>query len=442
MLDIRYKTIFGVALPLMVSSFIQSIVLITDSAFISRYDTLAFDAVGNGGLVYITMYVTLLGLGDGAQILIARRIGQNKIKSISKIFSTSILILFIIALLLFVLLYFLMPEWIISYSKNETIAIYQGQYIKIRSFALFSSVLTLAIQAFYMAIGKTWVVLIASLIIALSNIVLDYALIFGNFLLPEMGLEGAAWASTIADGLGTLFLVLFTLFTSYKSEYQLFKRLKVSWLSFKELLNIGAPLMLQGLTALATWTVFFIWIEQIGSFELTVSQNIRSLYMFAFVPIWGFAGTTKTYISQYMGRREFDIIPVIQRRIQLITVILLFFTFHGSILYPETLIRFVNPNELYVAKSAEILRFVSVSIFLYGFVSVYFQTINGSGNTIFSMSVEMISVGMYLITAFVFIKILRLDIYWVWSVEYIYFGTIGLLSFLYLKRFNWKKKII
>jgi putative MATE family efflux protein len=442
MLDIRYKTIIGVALPLMVSSFIQSIVLITDSAFISRYDTLAFDAVGNGGLVYITMYVTLLGLGDGAQILIARRIGQNKIKSISKIFSTSILILFLIALLLFVLLYFLMPEWIISYSKNETIAIYQGQYIKIRSFALFTSVLTLAIQAFYMAIGKTWVVLIASLVIALSNIVLDYALIFGNFSFPEMGLEGAAWASTIADGLGTLFLVLFTLFTSYKSEYQLFKRLKVSWLSFKELLNIGAPLMLQGLTALATWTVFFIWIEQIGSFELTVSQNIRSLYMFAFVPIWGFAGTTKTYISQYMGRREFDIIPVIQRRIQLITVILLFFTFHGSILYPETLIRFVNPNELYVAKSAEILRFVSVSIFLYGFVSVYFQTINGSGNTIFSMSVEMISVGMYLITAFVFIKILRLDIYWVWSVEYIYFGTIGLLSFLYLKRFNWKKKII
>lgn len=442
MLDIRYKTIIGVALPLMVSSFIQSIVLITDSAFISRYDTLAFDAVGNGGLLYITMYVTLLGLGDGAQILIARRIGQNKIKSISKIFSTSILVLFLIASLLFVLLYFLMPEWILGYSKNETIAVYQGQYIKIRSFALFTSVLTLAIQAFYMAIGKTWVVLIASLIIALSNIVLDYALIFGNFSFPEMGLEGAAWASTIADGLGTLFLVLFTLFTGYKSEYHLFKRLKISWLSFKELLNIGTPLMLQGLTALATWTIFFIWIEQIGSFELTVSQNIRSLYMFAFVPIWGFAGTTKTYISQYMGRREFDTIPIIQRRIQLITVILLLFTFHGSILYPETLIRLVNPNEQYVLKSAEILRFVSVSIFLYGFVSVYFQTINGSGNTIFSMSVEMISVVMYLLMAFIFIKILRLDIYWVWSVEYIYFGTIGLLSYLYLKRFNWKKKII
>ncbi|MBM3451865.1 MAG: MATE family efflux transporter [Bacteroidetes bacterium] len=442
MLDIRYRTILGVALPLMVSSFIQSIVLITDSAFISRFDTLAFDAVGNGGLIFVTVYVALLGIGDGAQILIARRVGQNKIDSISKIFSTSITVLFIGALFLFILLYFFMPDWILSYSKSKIIADYQGRYLKIRSYALFASVLTLAIQAFYLAIGKTWVVLVASLLVALCNIVLDYTLIFGNFSFPKMGLEGAAWASTFSDGLGALFLVVFTIFSNYKKEYKLFKKLKINWLSFKELLNIGSPLMFQGLTALATWTIFFIWIEQIGSNELTVSQNIRSLYMFAFVPIWGFAGTTKTYISQYMGRSEFDSIPIIQKRIQLITVILLFFTFHGSILYPESLIKLVNPNETYITKSAEILRFVSISIFLYGFVSVYFQTINGSGNTIFSMAVEMIAVLIYLSAAFVFIKILHFDILWIWSVEYIYFGTIGLLSYFYLKRFNWRKKII
>jgi putative MATE family efflux protein len=442
MLDIRYRTILGVALPLMVSTFIQSIVLITDASFISRYDTYAFDAVGNGGLIYITMYMALLGLGDGAQILIARRIGQNNIHSISKIFGTAVLLLFLISVILFLVLYFIMPDWIMSFSKNAQIATYQGQYIQIRSFALFSSVLTLTIQAFYLAIGKTWVVLIASVITALSNIVLDYLLIFGEFSFPEMGLEGAAWASTIADLLGMLFLVIFTLSTRFKNEYFLFKNLKVSWFSFIELLKIGSPLMLQGLTALATWTVFFIWLEQLGSFELTVSQNIRSLYMFAFVPIWGFAGTTKTYVSQYMGRKEFDIIPRIQKRIQLITVLLLLVTFHGAVLYPEILIRLVNPNELYVAKSAEILRFVSISIFLYGFVSVYFQTINGSGNTIYSMTVEILSVIIYLFTAFIFIKILHWDIYWIWSVEYVYFGTIGLLSYLYLKRFNWQKKII
>jgi len=49
MLDFRYKTLLGVALPMMVSGFIQSIVLITDASFISRYSTEAFDALGNGG---------------------------------------------------------------------------------------------------------------------------------------------------------------------------------------------------------------------------------------------------------------------------------------------------------------------------------------------------------------------------------------------------------
>ena len=268
MLDIRYRTILSVALPLMISTFIQSIVLITDASFISRYNTHAFDAVGNGGLLYITMYMALLGMSDGAQIIIARRIGQYKYKSISKIFGTTLFILTIIAVFLFVILYYFMPDWVMSYSKNAEIAIYQGQYIQIRSFALFSAIITLSIQAFFLAIGKTWVVLIASLITALSNIFLDYALIFGNLSFPEMGLEGAAWASTIADIMGMVFLLLFTLFTRFKNEYHLFHSLKISMYSFKEMLKIGTPLMLQGLTALATWTVFLHGLSNLDHLNL------------------------------------------------------------------------------------------------------------------------------------------------------------------------------
>ena len=62
MLDLKYKTILSVALPLMVSSFIQSIVLLTDTAFLSRYSTVAFDAAGNGGLIYVTMFMALAGM--------------------------------------------------------------------------------------------------------------------------------------------------------------------------------------------------------------------------------------------------------------------------------------------------------------------------------------------------------------------------------------------
>lgn len=441
-LDLSYRTILSVAVPLMVSSFIQSIVLITDASFISRYSTLAFDAVGNGGLIYITMYMALAGMGDGAQILIARRIGQQNTNVIGRIFGTSILTHFIIAFFLFSFLQFIMPGLLNSYSKNQELSLLQGDYIQIRSYALFFAMISLSIQAFFIANGKTWVVMISAILTAGSNILLDYLLISGNGGFPEMGLKGAAWASTISDGIGMIFMVIFLIFSFERKEFKLFSHFSINFPSMKELFKLGSPLMLQGFLALATWTVFFTWIEQIGTFELTVSQNIRSIYFLAFVPIWGFAGTTKTYISQYLGKGDLTSLKIIQRRIQFLTMIFLFIFFHGAFLYPEQLVGFINPSEEYIAKSAEIMRFISISIFMFGLFSVYFQTINGSGNTMVTFSIEVISVGVYIIAAYFLIKVFTVDIRWIWSVEYIYFGTMGILSILYLRYFNWKKKVL
>lgn len=439
-LDLKYRTILSVAVPLMVSSFIQSVVLITDAAFLSRHSTLSFDAVGNAGLIYVTVFMALAGMGDGAQILIARRIGQKNTDAIGRIFGTSILSHFIIAFILFLLIQFVMPDLLNYYSKHKDLANLQGDFIQIRSFALFFAMITLSIQAFFLASGKTWVVLVAAIITATSNIFLDYGLIFGKWGLPSLGLEGAAWANTIADGCGMLFLVIYLFFSKERKELELFSHFSINIPSLKELFRIGSPLMFQGFVALATWTVFFTWIEQIGKFELTVSQNIRSIYFIAFIPISGFAGTTKTYISQYLGKGDLGSMKVIQRRIQFLTVLFLCIVLHGAVLYPEKIIEMVNPADAYIAKSAQILRFISGSILIYGLVSVYFQTINGSANTVVSFSIEVICVGVYLIAAFLFIKVFNADILWVWTVEYIYFGSLGLLSVLYLRFFDWKKK--
>lgn len=440
MLDLRYKTILSVALPLMVSSFIQSIVMLTDTAFLSRYSTLSFDAAGNASLLFVTAFMALAGMGDGSQILIARRIGQKNTGAIGRIFGTSILTHLMLAFLLFLFLQIIMPDLLHSYSKHEDLASEQINFLSIRSYALFFAMISLSIQAFFFATGKTWVVLISAAITASSNILLDYLLIFGKGSFPEMGLKGAALASTLADGMGMLFLIVFLLFSKLKNEYALFSHFSFNFPSFKELIKIGSPIMFQGLIALSTWTVFFTWIEQIGKFELTVSQNIRSIYFLAFIPIWGFSGTTKTYISQYLGRGDFDSLKIIQKRIQLLTMLFLSVIIIGAVFFPESLISKINPEKEYLQKSVDILRFISVSTLLFGFVSVYFQTINGSGNTLVTFGIEVASVIVYIIASYLLIKVLKLDIFWIWSVEYIYFGTMGLLSIGYLRFFDWKKK--
>lgn len=440
MLALNYKTILGVALPMMVTGFIQSIVLLTDASMIARYSTDAFAAVGNAGLMYVTLFMCMAGMADGAQIIIARRIGQQKPELIGQVFGSTTWVLIALAVGLFMLLYFLMPDAIMQYSEQKEIAKLQGIYIENRSFALFFAMLTLTIQAFFLAEGKSWVVLVTAILTASSNAVLDYLLIFGEWGFPELGIRGAALASTIADGIGMLSMLLFLLFSEENKRYNLLKYFKFDLKSVKELLRVGSPLMLQGFSALATWTLFFTWLEQKGAFDLTVSQNIRSIYFLAFVPIWGFAGTTKTYISQYLGAQKFEQIRVIQRKIQLLTVIFMLCTFHGALLYPESMIRMVNPAEAYVAKSADILRLIAVSILLFGFISVYFQTIHGSGNTLHSMLIEFFTVGIYSVFCYLFIKVWALDVYWIWTVEYIYFGVLGLISITYLRTTNWQNK--
>lgn len=441
-LPLSYRSILGVALPMMVSGFIQSIVLITDSALISRYSIAGFDAVGNAGLAYITFFMMLLGMSDGAQILMARRIGETRSDQLGRILNATWLSLGVLALLFFIILTVFIPSWINSYSGNQEIATLQGEYLHHRSYALFFTMITLGFQAFYLAIGKSWVVLIAAILTACTNIVFDYLLIYGVGIFPEMGVAGAATASSIADGMGMIFLICFTILSSKNKKFRLFHSLKGLWIELKELLSLGTPLLIQGFSALFTWTLFFTWIEQMGKYELTISQNIRSIYFLAFVPIWGFAGTTKTYISQYIGAAKQIELPKIQRRVQWLTFLFMLFSFHGAFIYPETMISMINPNEEFIKESSSILRLVSGSILLYALVSVYFQTIHGSGNTLASMTIEFISVGIYIFCAYLFIIIWSYDIYYVWTVEYIYFGTIGILSYLYLKLFSWNNKRI
>ena len=440
MLDLRYRSILRMALPLMASTFIQSIVLITDSSFLSRHDTIAFDAVGNGGLIYITCFMALVGLSDGAQILMARRIGAKKENRLARIFGTTIFANFLTSIILVGLIVFVIPDIITGYAKNQEIASGQIDYLNIRVYGLFFAMVSLAINAYLMAVGKTTIVFISALFIAISNIGLDYILIFGTETIPMMGLKGAALASTLSDGIGMLFLLIALSLSAKQKKHKLFTELSYNFESFKEVIRIGSPIVLQGVIALSTWTVFFTWIEQIGEYELTISQTIRSLYFLAFVPVWGFGATTKTYVSQYIGKGDLTQVKIIIKRIQLLSLLFLFIFFHGAILYPETLIGLINPNEIYMKDTVEILRFVTGSVVIYSIGSVFFQTINGSGNTKFTFYIELIAVIVYIISAYIIIKIVDASIFWVWSVEYIYFISMGLFSVIYLKTFKWEKK--
>lgn len=439
MLAYDNKTILKVALPMMGSSFIQSIVLMTDSAFLTRYDNDAYAAAGNAGLIYVALFMIVTGMSDGAQILISRKIGEKNFGALGRVLSNAQISLLAMVSVLFVFSYYLMPDFIQGYAANPRIASMQGEYLSIRSVALFFALIQLPLQAYYFAWGRSIVPFIATIITAVGNVILDYGLIFGKLGFPEMGLAGAAWASTIADGLGAIMLLSYTLLSKEHIKNKLFETWKLEKESIKELFKLSIPIIAQGTLALMIWAVYFAWLEQRGVFEVTVSQNIRNIYFLAFIPVFGFATTTKTYVSQYFGAKQLSDIPKIQKRLILLSLIFMVLVFHGGMLYPDKLVGMINPNEEFIAKSADTLRFIAPSMLLFCIGAVFLQSINGIGRTYVTFFIELVITGSYLLYSYFTIRVWKWDVQYIWTVEYIYFGLMIILSYSYLKWSNWNK---
>lgn len=434
-----YRSILVVALPLIIGNFIQSLVLITDMAFLSHLGDLEFDAAGNGGMVYITFYMIAAGLGDGMQISLARFVGQTDFLSLRKTFQTGLLTLLLFAVVFFVILQIFIPGFLENFSKNAEIASFQNDYIGVRSYSIFLGLIAHGMMAFLLAVGKTRIVFITSIVMSAVNVIGDYTLVFGNWGLPELGVQGAALASVFADLTTLIILSIYFANQPWIREYQLFQRLSFEWLRIKQLLKLSWPLMVQGFMSMGTWTVFFIMIEQMGQRDLEISQNIRAMYFLAFVPIFGFSATTKTYISQLLGSENLSEIPKVQKKILVLVVCTVLLFFHGALLYPEYLISFVNPRADVTAETAIILRQIFPAVLIFAFTSVYFNTISGSGNTKITLLIELICVFFYLLFAYLFIFEFKWYIGGVWYIEYIYFTLLAILSLGYLKFFDWKK---
>lgn len=440
-----YKNILKIALPIMAGALVQSIVMITDSAFLSRIEDqngIPFVASGNSGMIYVSFTMILAGIMEGAQIIISRRIGAKQNEEVGRVFRHSYLSAVIFGLFILMLHQFASGPAFQQIVDHPEIASSMTEFLKIRSWGIIPMSLQIAFSAFYLGSGRSSIFMVSNIIFAVSNVILDYGMIFGNFGLPEMGLQGAALASVIAESIGAVFVITYGITDKKHRIYGLFKTLRFEAAIFKRILKVSAPLMVQGILAMGTWTVFFTMIEHMGKDELEISHTLRNLYFIAFVPFFGFAATTKTMVSRFIGAGKQADLKLLIRRIIVLNVLFLFLTMHGTWLYPEYIIKLINPNEVLIAETVPLLHLISGSMLIFSVTTILFNTVSGSGNTSVSMIIEFVAIVSYLIVAALLIYVFEASIFYVWMVEYLYFFLIGLIAVVYLKKSNWKNKTV
>lgn len=136
------------------------------------------------------------------------------------------------------------------------------EYINMMNFAVFPVVLGFCFNGFYTGISKTKVITIATVCMAITNIICGYIFIFGKFGFPPLGIKGAGIATAIADTV--LFAVYLIHFLIYKHPAR-FNAFTFKFISIKQLwsiIKLSTPIVLQNLIGIGSWWYFFLSVEK------------------------------------------------------------------------------------------------------------------------------------------------------------------------------------
>ena len=202
-----YSQIWKIAFPVLISTLMEQLIGMTDTAFLGRIGEVELGASALGGIFFVTIFMLGLGFSIGAQILMGRRNGEGNYLQIGNIFYHSLAFLLCMALVLFVLTRYASPILLESIISSHRVCEATNSYLHWRIYGFFFAFVNVMFRAFYVATTQTRTLTFNSVVMVLSNVVFNYALIFGHFGLPALGIAGAAIGSTLAEGVSTLFFV-------------------------------------------------------------------------------------------------------------------------------------------------------------------------------------------------------------------------------------------
>ncbi len=436
------KKIFQVTYPIFLTLIAQNIVNVTDTAFLGRVSEVALGASAIGGVFYIAIYFVGFGFSQGAQILIARRNGEKKFSEIGPIFNNALIFNFLIAAVIFTLSVIFIPDLIRILVHSDQIYQASVEFLNWRIYGFFFSFLNVVFRAFFVGVTRTKVLSISAVITAVTNIILDYLLIFGKFGFPEWGIAGAAIASTIAEFTTLIYLLIITLKQDDKHIFHLFVFRKIDFQTIGKILSLSVFIMFQFFISISTWFMFFIFIERLGERPLAVTNIGRSLYILLMIPGSALSTTVNTMVSNMIGEGHKErVIPFMMKVMKMalaVVVPMMIFTF----VFPEFFARIYTNNPELIAASIPTLRVVSVAMVLCAVGNILFNTISGTGNTKSSFIIEFITLFFYLLFVYYTAVILRTSVEIVWLSEFVYWIIISVLGFLYLNKGNWRNKEI
>ncbi|MGL4403304.1 MAG: MATE family efflux transporter [Fusobacteriaceae bacterium] len=296
------KKIFKIALPAVGEMMLYMLIWVIDTIMVGNYGgETAVSAVGLSSEIFYTATNLFVGMGLGVGItsIVSRAMGARDTDRARRVSHIGIRITFYIGIIMFFIFYFYSYE-IMKIAKAEgDVLILGARYFRICSLMVMFNLLRNAITSIFIGCQDTKTPLYVAGVINIINLILDYLLIFGKFGFPEMGIDGAAWA-TVAANLGGFIFILFKI---KKLPFKL-GLMGGDSLERTELLKLSLPAALQEGAFSIARLLAVIMIMNLGSKAFAANQITVAIESISFMPGYGIAIACSTLVGFSMGENN------------------------------------------------------------------------------------------------------------------------------------------
>jgi MATE family multidrug resistance protein len=440
-----YRDVLRVSLPLVISMTTTVVMTFTDRVFLAHY---SIDAIAAALPAGITAFVLISFFADTAgycNVFVAQYAGAGALARVGSALWQAV--------------YFALAAWLIlaglSFAGDPFFRLVghaaevqrlETTYFRVLCLGSGSHVLGMSFAGFFTGRGVTRPVMIIYIIAMFLNVPLDYALINGIWIFPELGILGAAIATVFSWASATLLLGLFVFTRENDQIFRVFKNRSFDADLFRRLLTYGVPSSLQFSLDVLAFMFFVLMVGRIGKVELAVTNIGIALDSVSFRPLIGFALGASTLVGQALGRnRPQEAVAAARATMSIaasyISVLVLLY-----VLMPRPLLDLFRPRDISPADFAAIrssgivvLRFVAAYLLLDGLYMISTAVLKGAGDTRFILwSMGLISFFGMMLPIYIGIEIFGMGLYYAWGCTVFFLCQLAALTFWRFSQGKWK----
>jgi len=375
------RAVYLLAIPMILEMAMESVFAVADAFFVSRLGADALATVGLAESMLTLVYGVALGLAMGTTAMVARRIGEKRPEAASVVAVQAVALAVVLSLVTGIPAFMYGGRLLALMGASPSIIAVGSGYTSILLGTNLVIMLLFVHNAIFRGAGDASFAMRALWFANLINLVLDPCLIFGLGPFPELGLTGAAIATTIGRGSGVLFQLW--LLRSGRG------RVKVERGAWRvrpdimlRLLRLAATGAGQFLVATASWVVLIRIVSTFGSSAVAAYTLAVRIILFALLPAFGVSNAAATLVGQNLGageprRAENSVwLTGLYTSIFLAGVMVLF------LFFGEYLVRLFTTEPVLVAQASACLRVISYGYIFYAWGMVMIQAFNGAGDTV------------------------------------------------------------